>query len=64
MIPRQYTRTPKLTIRWCTETGHWVLRRGPARIASSVDWWELYAVCLRIANRERAAARREAFLHG
>lgn len=65
MIPRQRSwQGQRLTLRWSDETGHWVLRRGTYRVASSADWWELYAVCLRIADRERSFARREAYLHG
>lgn len=63
MIPRQRVwHGQRLTIRWCPETYHWVLRRGTYRVASNRDWEELYTLCLRIADRERREQRRRAYL--
>jgi hypothetical protein len=64
MIPRQRSwHGQLLTIRWCVSSGHWVLRRGQYRVASSRDWWEMWELAWRIADRERRAAARDRYLH-
>lgn len=52
----------KLTIRWSGQ--RWVLRRGTWRMADSRYWHEMHELMLRIHDRERKAAQREAYLHG
>ena len=51
----------RLTIQF--RDGNWVLCRGSARIASSREHGDMLTLACRIADRERAAAKREAFLH-
>lgn len=52
----------RLTLRWDRYTGQWVLRRGRYRVASNRDWWDLYALVLRIADRERRERARRDYL--
>lgn len=53
----------RLTVRWCADTAHWVLRRGSYRMASSLDWHELARIAFRVADRERREKNRRAWIH-
>lgn len=54
----------RLRLFWDPGIGMWRAVRGPYRIVTCRDWDQAYDVLLAIANRERIAKCRQAFING